>query len=977
MKRASSWVLGIAVLSLLIPMVVLVPLMTPATATEHPSWYLSQSERFRLKLEQLEWRCDDSDFLSNHGNVLLWPVAQSFDFIQELLEQLDIDKRRQPFTKRTLPIIHVYMSDGAFSKLDQIRERAMAEKVPYIWDKGSSLVKSKILVDDGEQKLTPVMLRLKGTSPEHFWSSDRMSFKIRTRDDQTILGMTEFSLHIPSARNYQIEPLIHSMMRQIGVLAPNYFFCELWVNGKRVGITAVEERLGKEVFERNGRRSGSFLSFEDEWINRQRFLYNNRMSETVTSALGKINAPYSPQLKGNEIHFENIPLVPKDLPIKIINARKGQSTDQDLLQSQRRGTALLRDYLEGRLSASEVFDYQIHSLWWILAHLWGGYHGLTFSNWPMFYNMLTQKIEMVSWDNDADPNSAQSDHCVPTMGQYSRWAQGTDICIHHSAVLSGLLSDSRYVEILRANINYVHNIVVSSEFKDWLNSEQSKLLQILNLDKNNTPKAVTVEDLQHRLLSLQRNLDSWIADAHSARVKDSSSTASNVKTLDGLTKRQIEILHHLGPDDIYNHIRPFALWSQDKSYIEVKNLTLSPIVIESISTKGNRKHNLLTSEIVLPGYQGTNAHVFSMPVNSAEISFEDKPWVTYSYLGNQFVRPMHLQSRNFDNGYESQETTLRQLEKIGAILDQKHRVIEFHHGYHKLTLNLETPLGWSVKLLPGTVIEFAKGSSLKINGSIHSLGTEELPVRVLVQSNPNHRRGTSWGGLLIFEADRKSVVRHTLFSGTDSIALPNRQDSYALTGCITFYKSDVVIEQSKFSQMHCEDALNVINSKYQIDRTEFDEISFDAFDADFSNGTVERTSFSRIGNDAIDLSGGPAQITESRFSGIKDKAISVGENSFLTGASLTIENSRVGIASKDSSEVEVNESSFKGINHALMAYNKKKLWGPASLHCFDCRFQDITNIAVEQFGSQITLGGREISSVPLTREQLEIVGYRQ
>ena len=55
-----------------------------------------------------------------------------------------------------------------------------------------------------------------------------------------------------------------------------------------------------------------------------------------------------------------------------------------------------------------------------------------------------------------------------------------------------------------------------------------------------------------------------------------------------------------------------------------------------------------------------------------------------------------------------------------------------------------------------------------------------------------------------------------------------------------------------------------------------------------------------------------------------DKSLSVGENSFVQLDYITASDTKIGIASKDSSLTLLNEASFKNLETCLTAYNKKQ-----------------------------------------------------
>ena len=331
--------------------------------------------------------------------------------------------------------------------------------------------------------------------------------------------------------------------------------------------------------------------------------------------------------------------------------------------------------------------------------------------------------------------------------------------------------------------------------------------------------------------------------------------------------------------------------------------------------------------------------------------------------------------RKHESGYASPEATRAWFDKNSVLLDQATKIITFGPGQYSLTTSLQTERGWAVEILPGAVLEFKKGARLKVNGPIRALGSEDLPIKLVVDSDPNLGLLGSWGGLLILEASHESILRHTHITGVAVDDFSARQDSYGLTGCVTFYKSNVRIEHSKFIGLQCEDALNIIDSDFELDHVEFINTTADAFDSDFSDGTVNNSVFRNIVNDGIDLAGSSVKVSSSRFFEILDKAISVGEGSTLVANELTVERADAGVVSKDKSVVNIRNSSFKDVNSALMAYVKKEEWGPAEIHCDNCLFDNVESVSVEQYASRITVDGEEVSPTTFSRKQLQIAGY--
>ena len=74
----------------------------------------------------------------------------------------------------------------------------------------------------------------------------------------------------------------------------------------------------------------------------------------------------------------------------------------------------------------------------------------------------------------------------------------------------------------------------------------------------------------------------------------------------------------------------------------------------------------------------------------------------------------------------------------------------------------------------------------------------------------------------------------------------------------------------------------------------------------------------------MDFSAGIYKINKLDLKNCGDKGLSVGEKSNLQLNEIFIENSNIGIASKDSSVTKLNNAYLKNLKTCLSAYNKKQ-----------------------------------------------------
>ena len=124
---------------------------------------------------------------------------------------------------------------------------------------------------------------------------------------------------------------------------------------------------------------------------------------------------------------------------------------------------------------------------------------------------------------------------------------------------------------------------------------------------------------------------------------------------------------------------------------------------------------------------------------------------------------------------------------------------------------------------------------------------------------------------------------------------------------------------------------------------------------------------------SIDLSGSQIEVEGVSLRGIGDKALSVGEGSHARIRRVQVTESGIGVASKDLSVVQVESSSISGVERAaLMAYEKKPEYGPASLEAVDLQIEGAARHAIAQIGSRISIDGKPVEPEALDVDALYV-----
>ena len=145
-----------------------------------------------------------------------------------------------------------------------------------------------------------------------------------------------------------------------------------------------------------------------------------------------------------------------------------------------------------------------------------------------------------------------------------------------------------------------------------------------------------------------------------------------------------------------------------------------------------------------------------------------------------------------------------------------------------------------------------------------------------------------------------------------------------LTGCLSLIDLEVNNVSLNATDSNCEDAINLINVKGSLKNINIENSFSDGLDVDFSKVNIENIKINSSKNDCVDFSAGRYNLGYLNLSNCGDKALSVGEKSFLNLNKIKAINSNIGIASKDSSIVELNEGSFNNTEICIAAYNKKQ-----------------------------------------------------
>lgn len=241
-------------------------------------------------------------------------------------------------------------------------------------------------------------------------------------------------------------------------------------------------------------------------------------------------------------------------------------------------------------------------------------------------------------------------------------------------------------------------------------------------------------------------------------------------------------------------------------------------------------------------------------------------------------------------------------------------------GKYSLEQLVEVPKKSKLTVKAGAEITLTGSGGIVSYSPVELLGSEKEPITFRALDHQGQ-------GILIIKALQESRFNYVVFDGLREI----HSNDFNTTGAVSFYQSPVRIEHSKFINSQAEDGLNIVSSEFAISNLEVSNTFSDGVDFDFSTGTVADSYFYKTGNDSLDFSGSVAKVTKTKIDSAGDKGVSVGENSQVELDQLIILNGILGIASKDLSEVVLNNTTFDNVEVGVAAYQKKPEFGPATI----------------------------------------------
>lgn len=616
------------------------------------------------------------------------------------------------------------------------------------------------------------------------------------------------------------------------------------------------------------------------------------------------NRREGPILKLNEdllweerrLHFSEEDFSPPGYSHEAISPVTGFRMGKQIADAQKRklyvkASGLLEGFRRGALPAAAVFDVKRMAVFLAINDLTGASHGSIWHNLRFYYNPISSRLEPIAFDGQ--PGRRFSTPARPGEG-----------------LIGALLADNKVYREYVAALERVAAPGYLSGFFQRVSASLGEKMDILHTDYPGYP--LTPERYESNRQAIAEALYP-IKSVHAFFQKKEK----------GQIRLKIANIQKM-PVDIYG-----ISWQGRPHFPVLKRITLDPINngegVRYISVKFKIPSTFKWRENLLPelrlGYRISGTQ--------KERSDAIFPW---PYPDQTGLEQDLLRRSSNEKGFPF----LR--------VDQVSRQIHFKRGVWKIERPLILPAGFTVVCGEGTRIVLEKKGIIISRSRLRFRGSESAPIIIESPEGAGH-------GVAVLGAPEESELQWVKAVG---LSAPIGR-GWALTGGITFYESPVSIAHSEFLRSKAEDSLNIIRTRFKIEKTLFSRAQSDALDVDFSNGTLHETAFTDSGNDAIDISGSQVALEDIQIRGAGDKGISAGEISTLTGKNIRISRAVVGAASKDVSVMTLTDIRISDSRIGLTAYRKKPEFGGGVIKADNVDMTSVEYPVLVEAGSSIVI----------------------
>lgn len=582
-----------------------------------------------------------------------------------------------------------------FQKLAYQRELALARGI--LTTSSADFVPGVIRYQDKAMK---VNLRLKGDWIDHL-RGDKWSFRIKVKGENTIWGMKEFSIQHPKTRNYLAEWVFHQALSREGLVGLRYNFINVTLNGKDLGVYALEEHFEKRLIEHNQMREGPIVKFNEDLLWDETAQQYSRF-HAMGNGCGQF---LSSHIDG----FQS----------------KKWLADSSRSALFAKAVYLLEAFRRGELKTSEVFDAQKLAKFFAIVDLVGAKHAALWHNARFYYNPITSLLEPIGFDADCghpietliamDGGAYMGNNASTLNNDYLAKIFTDEILCREYIKTLERISEPSYLDALFAdaseemgkNLNIIYSEFPSYDFsKEPLYQNQQYIKTVLNPVKG--LHAFYNRALDGRL-ELQFGNTQWLpVEVLNVSYKDS-------------------LLFPTGKDSL-------IFFPTEKTILPAKYYTE---LMDYRQAGFTFPQGLAWSDTMITDLK-VNYKILGASRTRAEAVF---PWRGFD---DRFVK----------EDFMRQHPNAEQFEFL--TIDESNKRILIKPGAWNLSQNLIIPQGYQLICGEGTRLNLSRSALILSYSPLHFWGTEENPIVI-------HSADSTGQAFVVMKAQQKSILEYVTF----------------------------------------------------------------------------------------------------------------------------------------------------------------------------------------------------------------------
>ncbi|MEA1882948.1 MAG: CotH kinase family protein [Thermotogota bacterium] len=578
------------------------------------------------------------------------------------------------------------------------------------------------------------------------------------------------------------------------------------------------------------------------------------------------------------------------------------------------GKDLLESFRNGTLQTHQVFDVPKLAKYIAMTDLMGAQHALGWHNLRFYYNPVTSLLEPISFDGTAGQST------TTLRGSQKQLVLNSEQSTCSPDIFSIMFSDPVFFERYNQELERLSQ---KSYMDDLFIEVDADLKRKIHIIYKDYPYYHFSKDVFYNNQNCIRKVLNPIKGLH-AYFYQNTTNGSIILEVGDIQSMPIEILNVS-----YKESQIFEP-KQNMNILQAK-ISSEPVQYEKI-------------EFMLPeGFNWSNDCIADLRLN-------------YKLLGTSRLRNetvflwSHLSEDFLATDFIRQKPNVGQFDFL--FVDNATKRILIKHGDWELNDSLIVPADYTVVCGEGTQLDLKNNSTILSYSPLQFFGTEDNPI-VISSSDSTGQ------GIAVLNAGEKSVFEKVVFK---NLSAPSKH-GWQLTGAITFYESPVEIDGCKLSNNKAgDDMLNIVRSEFEIKNSLFKHALSDALDVDFGKGSIFHTSFVDCGNDGLDFSGSAVDVTKCFVSGAGDKGVSVGENSRVNVNQIEFNDCYVATASKDRSQVNIENVKISASEVGFVIYQKKSEFGQSAMAVSSVDMINVTTSYLIEEGSTLLVDNQKIDA---------------